>query len=140
MEPGRLARQSALVVGIILLAMYVGTGAPELTFWDAGEFATAIGTFGIPHPPATPLYVALGSALWHLIPAVTPIQAGSLVSALATALACAVAAWIVTRVTQQRTPGIVAGLCAGAMGTVWMNATETEVYAVACDFRSEVLG
>ena len=131
MEPARLARQSALVAGIILLAVYVGTGAPELTFWDAGEFATAIGTFGIPHPPATPLYVALGSALWHLIPAVTPVQAGSLVSALATALACAVAAWIVTRVTQQRTPGIVAGLCAGAMGTVWMNATETEVYAVS---------
>ena len=115
----------------LLLCVYVGTAAPSLTFWDASEFATAIGTFGIPHPPGTPLYVALGSALWHLVPALTPVQAGSLLSASCTAAACGLAAWIVARVTGQRAAGSIAGLCAGAMGTVWMNATETEVYAVS---------
>lgn len=131
MQPVRLARQAALVVGVVLLVVYVSTGAPALTFWDAGEFATAIGTFGIPHPPGTPLYVALGTALWRLIPGLTPVQTGTLLSAVATASACAIAAWIITRVTQQRVLGIIAGCSAGAMGTVWMNATETEVYAVS---------
>ena len=127
----RLARQVALVVGVVLLVIYVSTGAPALTFWDAGEFATAIGTFGIPHPPGTPLYVALGTALWHLVPGLTPVQTGTLLSAFATATACAIAASIITRITHQRTLGIVAGCSAGVMGTVWMNATETEVYAVS---------
>jgi len=125
------ARQSALATGLLLFVIYLATGAPSLTFWDASEFATAIATFGVPHPPGTPLYVATGSALWHLIPVLTPVQAGTLLSALATAGACALAASIITSVSGRRLTGVVAGLCAGVMGTVWMNATETEVYAVS---------
>ena len=125
------ATHSALVVGVVLLLVYVFTGAPTLTFWDAGEFATAIGTFGIPHPPGTPLYVALGTALWRIVPGLSPVQTGTLLSALATAGACGIAAWIAARVAGNRAPAIIAGLCAGLMGTVWMNATETEVYAVS---------
>ncbi len=127
----RSAWQSAVVVGLILFVVYAATGAAALTFWDASEFATAIGTFGIPHPPGTPLYVSLGSALWHLVPGVSPVQAGTLLSALSTAAACATAAWVITRVTGHRELAAAAGVCAGAMGTVWLNATETEVYAVA---------
>ena len=127
----RPAWQAALVVGVVLLTVYIGTGAPTLTFWDAGEFATAIGTFGIPHPPGTPLYVAMGTALWRIVPGLTPVQTGTLLSALSTAAACAIVAWLVARISQHRTLAIVAGLCAGLMGTVWMNATETEVYAVS---------
>ncbi len=125
------ARQAALAVGIVLLIVYVGTGAPALTFWDAGEFATAIGTFGIPHPPGTPLYVAIGTAMWRIVPGLSPVQTGTLLSACATAATCSIAAWIVARVSAERDVGIVAGLAAGAMGTVWMNATETEVYAAS---------
>ncbi len=127
----RHATHAALTVGAVLLLVYMATGAPLLTFWDASEFATAIGTLGIPHPPGTPLYVALGSTLWHLLPALSPVQAGTLLSALATAGACGVAAWLVARISARRIVGILAGLSAGAMGTVWLNATETEVYAVS---------
>lgn len=131
MQIARQARHAALITGVLLLCVYVGTAAPSLTFWDAGEFATAIGTFGIPHPPGTPLYVAIGTALWHLIPGLSPVQTGSLLSASCTAVACALAAWIVASVTRRRAVGVIAGLCAGAMGSVWMNATETEVYAAS---------
>ena len=127
----RPAWHAALVVGVVLLLVYIGTGAALLTFWDAGEFATAIGTFGIPHPPGTPLYVAMGTALWQIAPGLTPVQTGTLLSALSTAAACAIIAWLIARTLQHRTLAIVAGLCAGLMGTVWMNATETEVYAVS---------
>jgi hypothetical protein len=131
MAHAKTARQAALVVFFSLALVYIGTAAPSLTFWDASEFATAIGTFGIPHPPGTPLYVALGTTLWRLTPGLTPVQAGTLLSALSTAAACALAAWLMVDVTGRRRLGIVGGLCAGAMGTVWMNATETEVYAVS---------
>ncbi len=122
---------AAVTAGAILLCVYAATGAPLPTFWDASEFATAIGTLGIPHPPGTPLYVAIGSSLWRLLPAISPVQAGTLLSALATSGACAVAAWLIARVSEKRSVGILAGLSAGAMGTVWMNATETEVYSVS---------
>ena len=131
MSDPRSARRCAVVTGVLLFTTYLATAAPSLTFWDASEFATAIATFGVPHPPGTPLYVALGSALWHLLPALSPVQAGTMLSALATAGACALAAWIIVQVSGSRTTSIVAATCAGAMGTVWMNATETEVYAVS---------
>jgi Protein of unknown function (DUF2723) len=127
----REAHRAAIAVGVLLLAVYVATMAPTLTFWDAGEFATAIGTFGIPHPPGTPLYVALGTSVYRALPGVAPVVAGGLVSALSTSMACAIAAWIVTRASGQAIAGVLAGLCAGAMGSVWANATETEVYAVS---------
>ena len=122
---------AALGAGVLLLLVYVATGAPALTFWDASEFATAIGTFGIPHPPGTPLYVAAGTALWRLLPVIAPVQAGSLLSALCTAAACAIAAALVAHLSRSRTAGVLAAVCAGAMGTVWTNATETEVYAAS---------
>jgi Protein of unknown function (DUF2723) len=125
------AWHSAGVVGLLLCVVYGSTGASSLTFWDASEFATAIGTLGIPHPPGTPLYVSIGSALWRVLPGLSPVQAGTLLSVLATATAGAAAAWLITRVSGERMLGVVAGVCAGAMGTVWTNATETEVYAVA---------
>ncbi len=127
----RSAVAAFLSVAVVLLSIYLSTASSTLTFWDASEFATAIGTFGIPHPPGTPLYVALGTSLWHIVPVITPVQAGTLLSAGATALACALAAAIVARVAGRTAPAICAGVAAGAMGTVWLNATETEVYAVS---------
>ncbi len=124
-------RQAAALVLAVLCAVYFSTAAPTLTFWDASEFATAIGSFGIPHPPGTPLYVALGTASWRILPLLTPVQVGTLLSAVSTACACAIAASLIVRATGARAAGVVAGLCAGLMGTVWLNATETEVYAVA---------
>ena len=131
MTRGTPATQAAAITGLLLAMVYLGTAAPSLTFWDASEFATAIGTLGIPHPPGTPLYVALGSTLWHLVPGLSPVQAGTLLSALATAGACAIAAALVARVSGNRLLGVLCGVCAGAMGTVWNSATETEVYAVS---------
>jgi len=128
---GTPATQAAAITGLLLATVYLATAAPSLTFWDASEFATAIGTLGIPHPPGTPLYVALGSTLWHLVPGLSPVQAGTLLSALSTAGACAIAAALVAGGSGNRLLGVLCGVCAGAMGTVWTSATETEVYAVS---------
>jgi hypothetical protein len=126
----------------VLLACYLLTLAPGVTFWDAGEFITAAWTFGIPHPPGTPLYVALGH-VWVLMlaPLVGAAAAMNLLSAVATSAAGGATAWILAR-----TPGtagaseaaderawraVAAALAAGLMASAWANATETEVYAIA---------
>lgn len=120
----------------MLLACYVITLAPGVTFWDAGEFIAAAHGLGIPHPPGTPLYVALGR-VWTLLlaPVAGPARAMNLLSAVATALAGTLTAWLVARETRGREGAawgaMAAALCAGLMTTAWANATETEVYAVA---------
>ncbi|MFN9204514.1 MAG: protein O-mannosyl-transferase family [Gemmatimonas sp.] len=115
---------------MVLLATYLATSAPDLTFWDASELATAAHTLGIPHPPGTPLWVLLAKVSAMLFSSTAPPRAVTLLSVWASALAGGVGAWMSARWIGSR-GAVVAAVLAGAMLTVWNNATETEVYAVA---------
>ena len=106
-----------------------------MTFWDAGELIAAIHVLGIPHPPGTPMYVALAHA-WTLAvgDAFGVARATNLLSALVTAGAGAATAWLVARQTRTEAggwTGYVGAVAAGTMMTAWANATETEVYSLA---------
>src|SRR5689334_1494568 len=65
---GRPPYRTAACIGAAVLAGYLITLAPTVTFWDAGEFITAARTLGIPHPPGSPLYVLLASVWGRLVP------------------------------------------------------------------------
>ncbi|MBA3891091.1 MAG: DUF2723 domain-containing protein, partial [Gemmatimonadaceae bacterium] len=121
------------VVGLVLLAVYIATLARGVTFWDAGEFIASGAGFGIPHPPGTPLYVMLLRTAVVLLGAlgVPAAVATGLVSAVATAAACALAAALIYRMSRDTLASVAAGIVAGTMATVWLNATETEVYALS---------
>ncbi|MEO8622447.1 MAG: DUF2723 domain-containing protein, partial [bacterium] len=68
--------------------MYVVTMAPGVTFWDAGEFIAAAHSFGIPHPPGTPIFIAMGRVwTFTLGGALGVARASNLLSAVCTALA-----------------------------------------------------
>ena len=120
----------------MLLAVYAATMAPGVTFWDAGEFIAAAHGFGIPHPPGTPLFVAIGR-VWTMIlgPLLGVARASNLLSATCTAVAGGLAAALLLRElgnTAERRWGILSAvMCAGLGTSVWANATETEVYAAS---------
>lgn len=116
------------------------TLAPGVTLWDSGEFLAAIHTLGIPHPPGTPLYILIGK-VWSMIFADVFgfARAINLLSAVCTALGCGVLASLFAKWTGDGFGATAGGIAAGLMSTVWLSATETEVYAVALLFGCVIL-
>ena len=116
------------------------TLAPSVTLWDSGEFLAAIHSLGIPHPPGTPLYVLLGKVWSMALGSVFGFaRAINLLSAVSTAFGCGILTSLFAKWTEDGVGGIAAGLTAGLMSTLWLNATETEVYAVAFLFGCMIL-
>jgi hypothetical protein len=116
------------------------TLAPGVTLWDSGEFLAAIHSMGIPHPPGTPLYVLIGKVWSMAFGAVFGFARSiNLLSAACTAFGCGILTSLFTKWTNDGFAATAAGLAAGLMSTVWLNATETEVYAVALLFGCMIL-
>lgn len=120
------------VVAVVIFCIYVATLAPTVTYWDAGEFLSAIHSLGIPHPPGTPVFVFVAN-VWAkvLSPFAGFAYSINLFSAASTAVACGIAALLMQRWTGDRWAAAAGGLTAGLMSSVWLNATETEVYSPA---------
>ena len=125
-------RRVEIAVFATLTLVYLATLAPGVTLWDSGEFLSAMHSLGIPHPPGTPLYVLIGN-VWAKVwaPLLGFAYSINLLSALCTAAACALMANLFVRWTGDKVAAYAAAVCAGAMSTVWLSATETEVYSAA---------
>jgi hypothetical protein len=137
--------RAAVAVAAAVLAVYVLTLAPTVTFWDAGEFIAAARTLGIPHPPGTPLFVMIAHT-WGLL---VPIGEFAYRTNLLSALFSASGAGLLFLVVHQSIRGVVEGLPEGSaralrlggaaaaafLGafsfTNWQNSNESEVYTVA---------
>ncbi len=136
---------AAVATAATVLAVYLLTLAPTVTFWDAGEFIAAARTLGIPHPPGTPLFVMIAH-VWGLA---VPIGEWAYRTNVLSALLSASAAGLFFLVVHQSLRGVVeefpestarwlrvGGAASAAMlgafsFTNWQNSNETEVYTVA---------
>ena len=137
--------RAALAVMALVLAVYLLTLAPTVTFWDAGEFIAAAKTLGIPHPPGTPLFVMIAHVWALLIPVGEYALRTNLLSAVLSAAAAALFFLLAHETVRRFTPGLdgpigrrlaLAGSAVAAMlgafsFTNWQNSNETEVYTVA---------
>ncbi len=144
-EAERPPYRAAAIVGALVLAVFVATLAPTVTFWDAGEFIAAARTLGIPHPPGTPLFVLIAH-VWALL---VPVGEYAYRTNLLSACCSSAAAALLFLVVHHSMRGVVAGLpddaarllrtggaaAAAMLGafsfTNWQNSNETEVYTVA---------
>ncbi|HEX6107578.1 MAG TPA: DUF2723 domain-containing protein [Gemmatimonadales bacterium] len=141
-DPDRPPYRAALAVAALVLAGYVATLAPTVTFWDAGEFIAAAYTLGIPHPPGTPLFVLIA----HVWGTLVPIGEFAYRTNLLSAVLSAGAAGLFFLVVHESLRGLGDGpgssrlqlggaACAAVLGaftfTNWQNSNETEVYGVA---------
>jgi hypothetical protein len=135
---------AAAVAGVVL-AVFVLTLAPTVTFWDAGEFIAAAKTLGIPHPPGTPLFVMIA----HVWAKLLPVGEFALRTNLLSAVLSAAAAGLLFLVAHEtirlfaagfdaRSTRLLALLGSGAAAllgafsfTNWQNSNETEVYTIA---------
>lgn len=120
-----------VLAGTGVAAAYAVTAARTVTRWDSGEFLAAIHSLGIPHPPGTALYVLLARA-WTLLPLPgTFAFRVSLFSAFCAAGAVTVLGLLVAGWMRSALAGVCAVLCAGGTMSLWLTATEAEVYAPA---------
>ncbi|HSR15151.1 MAG TPA: DUF2723 domain-containing protein, partial [Gemmatimonadales bacterium] len=135
----------ALLVTVVVLAGYVFTLAPSVTFWDAGELIAASRIMGIPHPPGTPFFVTLAHVWGQLVPVGEYAWRTNLMSAAFSAAGAG--GWFLF-VHEAHRPsvrdldpgagrlhraggGMAAALLSAFGFTQWQNSNETEVYSVA---------
>ena len=135
----------ALAVAAVVLAVFVLTLAPTVTFWDAGEFIAAAKTLGIPHPPGTPLFVMIAHVWAKLVPVGEFALRTNLLSAVLSAAAAGLF-FLVAHETVRlfgtgldarsaRVLAVLGSAAATLLGafsfTNWQNSNETEVYTIA---------
>lgn len=134
---------SLLFVGV--LAAYVETMAGSASFWDCGEFIATAYTLGIPHPPATPLYVVLGRVFTLLPLPLTIAQKVNFMSALFGALGVVTLFLVIVDLLKSRRDtasgplerfvvygsALVGALFTAWSHTYWTNAVEAEVYSIS---------
>lgn len=139
------------IVSFITWLIYFITTAPTIVFWDVGEFLACSVSFGVPHPPGTPLYVVLGrfmtllplplAPIYRLLTGSVPVNTVlkiTMVSMTTGALTAGFIYLIVFEVIDLWETNFseifahLAGMFGGFIGafarTVWMNSIEAETY------------
>ena len=118
-----LAAAGAFAVSLVV---YVRTLLPGVSFGDWAEAEMIPSRLGILHPTGYPLYSLIGT-LFSLIPVGSVAYRANLLSAVAAAGAVAVMVLIAVRLGVRPVVAFAAGLALAFTGTVWQEATFSEM-------------
>ena len=142
-------RWVAIGVFVVAILAYLRTIAPDVSFWDCGEFIAASFTMGIMHPPGAPLFTIIGR-LFTFFPIHNVAWRVNVISVISSALTITLLYLIIVRLTniwrgQPKNAmdrwivygGAVIGALAFAFSdSFWFNAVEAEVYAMSMLFTA----
>ncbi|MEO7994661.1 MAG: DUF2723 domain-containing protein, partial [bacterium] len=115
------------------LILFISTACRVLYVGDAGDFATACWTLGMPHPPGYPLYTLLGWLVCRLpIPGSETEVAWrlNLMSGFFAAGACYFAYLILERLGRVKSLALIGALAIAVSRGFWTQSTITEVYSL----------
>jgi len=114
---------SIILISVLVLFIYLRTMPPGLTWehwgYDAGDLISCVYTWGIPHPPGTPLYVLVGQLFRHLPFFDNPAAKFNFMSIVFGWLSVLVCYFTVFRITQRRSASLVAALFLAFAPLVW---------------------
>jgi tetratricopeptide (TPR) repeat protein len=104
-------RYAPVIPALIALAVYATTVCRSIWIGDGAEFALALQTLGIAHPPGYPLFVIAGSVFVQMLSFLRPVFAANLFSVFVSSAAVAV----VFAIFRKR----LGDLSAGFLSLVW---------------------
>ncbi len=119
----KLAAVGAFAVAALL---YVRTLLPGVSFGDWGDAELTPARLGIMHPTGYPLYILLGK-LFSLIPIESVAYRANLLSAVAAAAVVGMVVLIAVRLGVRPVIAAGAALCLAVTGTLWLEATFSEM-------------
>ena len=117
---------AAVGVFAVAFVVYLRTLLPGPSFGDWAEMQFIPAQLGIPHPTGYPLYVLLGW-LFSLVPIGSWAYRADLLSAVAAAGAAGTCVLIASRLGARPVIAAVAGLSLAVSGTLWLEATFSEM-------------
>jgi tetratricopeptide (TPR) repeat protein len=141
MNQARVRLLVCVGVSATVLAVYFYSAAPTAAFWDCGELISASYIMGVPHPPGTPLFVALGR-IFSMLPLAREVAFRiTLIPVLFGAFSCGLIYLLVTKLISlyssperrydkwlPHVAGAFAGLACAFAYSYWDNCVEAEVY------------
>jgi len=117
---------AALGVFALSLLVYARTLVPGPTFGDWAEMQFVPSQLGIPHPTGYPLYILVGK-LFSLLPFGSLAIRAELLSAASAAASAGACVLIAMRLGVRPILAVAAGLALAVTGTLWLEATYSEM-------------
>jgi hypothetical protein len=121
---------AAVIVAVPALALYMRTLAPDVGFWDTGEFQALGPVLGIAHPTGYPAYTLL---LWLASVVLQPFGdaalRANLLSALLVAAACGVVGATVAYLTRRLVVGVGVGIAFALCSRAWAIGLHADPHA-----------
>jgi hypothetical protein len=130
----------AILVFVIMFAVYIRTLMPGTVGGDAGELQYAGPLLALVHPTGQPLYVTLGYLWSHLIPFGSMAWRMNLLAAFSAAVGCAALTWLFARTYGNRIVAMATGLTLGFGGALWGQAILADKYGFNVLLTSMLVG